>query len=555
MLVAAGISVWLLNWFYRLGVRGDRERDREDRARAYFDAHGRWPDEDEPLPARSEATPRRRRGRPTRPAPAHRTAPPGPRARLGRLPSDAAARRADRHRRRVGSAAVLADPATVPDLAAARAGEPGGWASTRSSWARAATARCSASSRSPSRSEPGGEVRVAVLDPLDRALDPAPLAGRARRPRDRGRAARRAPGRRAAAPRLADRGAQRLRHAGRRRLRRAARPAGLRGAAAPGASACACARARASRAGTRARSAPSRWSTPARTCCTSSSSADALQEQLAGRGRLEWAREECRALEEASDERDPDVALRPPAARQLARPRPARGRARARRVARAHGRRGRPAGHRHPARRPARGDRQAPAPQRRSPGPDPRAARGHPAPPRDGDPGRGRARPRAPADPGGGRAPAAAGRGRRAAHRARRGARARARRGGRAGLRAHRRPRRPAARGERRCAPTRPRRTCARCAAGGGRWSAPSCSSCCRAAGRCGWATAGVSRCPSRQPETSAAGLTARDRLPRETAGRRVRRNAVRGPQLVTQHLQRLAAQNTWRSQIWPPGQ
>ncbi len=33
---------------------------------------------------------------------------------------------------------------------------------------------------------------------------------------------------------------------------------------------------------------------------------DALETRLAERGRLEWAREECRALEEASDERDPD---------------------------------------------------------------------------------------------------------------------------------------------------------------------------------------------------------------------------------------------------------
>ena len=70
MLVAAGISVWLLNWFYRLGVRGDRERDQEDRARTYFDAHGRWPDEDEPLPADPEPE------APPRPAPPHRTAPP-----------------------------------------------------------------------------------------------------------------------------------------------------------------------------------------------------------------------------------------------------------------------------------------------------------------------------------------------------------------------------------------------------------------------------------------------------------------------------------------------
>jgi ribonuclease D len=35
--------------------------------------------------------------------------------------------------------------------------------------------------------------------------------------------------------------------------------------------------------------------------------ADALQAELSDRGRLEWAREECRALEDVSDERDPDA--------------------------------------------------------------------------------------------------------------------------------------------------------------------------------------------------------------------------------------------------------
>jgi ribonuclease D len=35
--------------------------------------------------------------------------------------------------------------------------------------------------------------------------------------------------------------------------------------------------------------------------------ADALQTRLEGLGRLEWAREECRYLEEISDDRDPDV--------------------------------------------------------------------------------------------------------------------------------------------------------------------------------------------------------------------------------------------------------
>lgn len=44
-LIGAGLSIWLLNFLYRVGVTGDRERDAEDAARAYFDRHGRWPDE------------------------------------------------------------------------------------------------------------------------------------------------------------------------------------------------------------------------------------------------------------------------------------------------------------------------------------------------------------------------------------------------------------------------------------------------------------------------------------------------------------------------------
>jgi hypothetical protein len=47
LMISAGLSVWLLNLLYRIGVRGDRERDEEDRARAYFAEHGRWPDEEE----------------------------------------------------------------------------------------------------------------------------------------------------------------------------------------------------------------------------------------------------------------------------------------------------------------------------------------------------------------------------------------------------------------------------------------------------------------------------------------------------------------------------
>jgi hypothetical protein len=47
-IIVAGflLALWLINLLYRIGVKGDRERDEEDRARAYFDEHGRWPDEE-----------------------------------------------------------------------------------------------------------------------------------------------------------------------------------------------------------------------------------------------------------------------------------------------------------------------------------------------------------------------------------------------------------------------------------------------------------------------------------------------------------------------------
>ena len=47
LLVAAGSSLYLMNLLMRVGISGDSDRDDEDAARAYFDRHGRWPDEDE----------------------------------------------------------------------------------------------------------------------------------------------------------------------------------------------------------------------------------------------------------------------------------------------------------------------------------------------------------------------------------------------------------------------------------------------------------------------------------------------------------------------------
>jgi hypothetical protein len=47
MAVGGGLSVLLINFLFRLGVSGDREREQEEAARRYFDEHGVWPD-DEP---------------------------------------------------------------------------------------------------------------------------------------------------------------------------------------------------------------------------------------------------------------------------------------------------------------------------------------------------------------------------------------------------------------------------------------------------------------------------------------------------------------------------
>jgi len=41
---SAATAILLLNVLYRIGVEGDKERDREEQARVYFDEHGRWPD-------------------------------------------------------------------------------------------------------------------------------------------------------------------------------------------------------------------------------------------------------------------------------------------------------------------------------------------------------------------------------------------------------------------------------------------------------------------------------------------------------------------------------
>jgi hypothetical protein len=80
-IIAAGVSVWLLNVIFRVGVQGERDRDAEDAARDFYAEHGYWPDE---APAEAGEPP------PERPADPHRT-PAHPHPRTGR-PSNAARR-------------------------------------------------------------------------------------------------------------------------------------------------------------------------------------------------------------------------------------------------------------------------------------------------------------------------------------------------------------------------------------------------------------------------------------------------------------------------------
>jgi hypothetical protein len=45
MCVGAGLAVALMNVLFRLGAKGDEERDAEESARDFLTEHGHWPDE------------------------------------------------------------------------------------------------------------------------------------------------------------------------------------------------------------------------------------------------------------------------------------------------------------------------------------------------------------------------------------------------------------------------------------------------------------------------------------------------------------------------------
>ena len=44
-LILVALIVWMINWMYRMSVQSNRDREREEEAREYFDRTGRWPDD------------------------------------------------------------------------------------------------------------------------------------------------------------------------------------------------------------------------------------------------------------------------------------------------------------------------------------------------------------------------------------------------------------------------------------------------------------------------------------------------------------------------------
>jgi ABC-type transport system involved in cytochrome bd biosynthesis fused ATPase/permease subunit len=45
VLLGIALIVWMINWLFRMSIESNRDREREEEARVYFDEHGRWPDE------------------------------------------------------------------------------------------------------------------------------------------------------------------------------------------------------------------------------------------------------------------------------------------------------------------------------------------------------------------------------------------------------------------------------------------------------------------------------------------------------------------------------
>jgi hypothetical protein len=57
MAAGGGLSVLLLNFMYRLSVDSELDREQEEQARDYFDAHGDWPADEPAKPWRTWVLP------------------------------------------------------------------------------------------------------------------------------------------------------------------------------------------------------------------------------------------------------------------------------------------------------------------------------------------------------------------------------------------------------------------------------------------------------------------------------------------------------------------
>ena len=45
-LIIAALIVWMINWLFQMSVESNRDREREEQAREYYDRHGHWPGEE-----------------------------------------------------------------------------------------------------------------------------------------------------------------------------------------------------------------------------------------------------------------------------------------------------------------------------------------------------------------------------------------------------------------------------------------------------------------------------------------------------------------------------
>jgi hypothetical protein len=45
LLWLVALIVWMINWLFRMSVESNRDREREEESRRFFDEHGYWPDE------------------------------------------------------------------------------------------------------------------------------------------------------------------------------------------------------------------------------------------------------------------------------------------------------------------------------------------------------------------------------------------------------------------------------------------------------------------------------------------------------------------------------